>query len=1234
MYLKTLEIIGFKSFAEKTKLSFEPGMTAIVGPNGCGKSNVADAIRWVLGEQSAKALRGSKMEDVIFNGTDTHKPLGMAEVSLTLADCEKILGVEYNEVTITRRVYRSGEGHYFINKTPCRLKDIQRLFMDTGIGTNSYSLMEQGRIDKILSSHPEDRRAVFEEASGITKYKADRREAMRKLEQTEANLLRLEDVVKEVKRQIISLQRQAGKARRYQEIYGRLRELDLYASRERINQLDGEIKTLESRIASISEQDEAIKADIAQTEQQANDVRSQLSVVEQHIQETMEAGVRARTELERVRELIRNNQDRINEMRTLSERDTRDAEGAKANKAGHEKTLEEINEQHEQASDRRDQADKELAEHVKRLNEAEQRVSEATKLLHNLRTEQIDLESRVARLQNELAALDAEERQNIIRRERLSAEHAEMQRNLELFQGRQADMVDRLKQLQEAVERSVRQLETFQGQRADKNQLIQQLRQKLGDFKSQIAAKQARIDMLKSSEAERKGFPEGARQILDPKSSLRTDRANVLGPLSELVRAEPEYHIALEAALRPWLDAVVVRDDGSAMSFLRELEALAKGAARLLTASGSATAEIKEGVRLVNHVSAKEDVQGLVERLIGNVVVVNNIEEIPSPRPAGIAYVTRTGSFVSDAGAEFWKRENEQSNPLARQQTLAMWQTELDQLTAQRDEVQSQFNLVVNEEATMGSAIDASRKELEESRRQLAQAEGENRVITREAQQARQRAETVAYELKAIEEKAAGGSGRREGILQNIDTLKNRMSEIRSTISDKTEELRDLDQIRTNCMTEVSDRRVRYAEARQQVESLVQRRQQITIRIAELQSLIEERARGVSSYQTRIAELENANKGAAERISPLEAQAAEQAKKLDEARMTRDKLNISLGAANSAIHEKREMHDEVREKRSACEVEVAQQRMRRQNLADRVTGEWKVMLDDVFTAKEPSLLEGQEKQLDREGMETEIAELRAKMEAMGPVNLVAIEEHRELEERYTFLTTQQNDLMNAKQQLMELIQQINKTTTEMFAETFNKVNENFQMMFSQLFGGGTAKLVLVEDGDILESGIEIIARPPGKKLQSVSLLSGGERTMTAVGLLFALYMVKPSAFCVLDELDAALDEANIGRFVKTVQGFMDRSQFVVITHNRMTIAAAGTLYGVTMEVRGVSKIVSVKFNEEDKRERAVVHVGKAASASEAVAPAELPPAEQPETAAPVAVEEPPVEPTEPPAPTA
>lgn len=1185
MYLKCLELVGFKSFAEKTRLEFEPGMTAIVGPNGCGKSNVSDAVRWVLGEQSAKAMRGAKMEDVIFNGTDSHKPLGMAEVSMTLADCEQALGTEYHEVTVTRRVFRTGEGQYFINKAPCRLKDIQRLFMDTGIGTNSYSLMEQGKIDRILSSHPEDRRAVFEEASGITKYKADRKEAMRKLEQTEANLLRLDDIIREVKRQIISLQRQAGKAKRYQTLQTELRALDLFSTRERLQAMDDEIRTLESRLSSISEQDEAARQDIEQSEQEATRLRDQVHEVEQRISAAMEAAVAARTELERMRELTRNNQDRIQELQGLSERDTRDAEEARQRRDQHEGSLREQQARLERATRERDTAERELAEHVARLTEAEQQVDEAAKLIHRLRTEQVDLDMRAANLQNELSQLDAEERTNILRRERLSAEHAETRRGLEVYEGRQGEMTGRLQQLRAAAEDARHQLEALQGQRCDKMAAVAGLKQTLSDLRSQVAARRAQIELLEASREQREGYSEGARRLLDTSDRLKVDRSLVLGPLAEMIHIDAAYHAALEAALRPWLDAVVVQGDDAALAVLRDLESQAAGSVRLLALGerGASPVPPGPGQRLVDLLQAAEPLKATLLRVIGHVRVVDQLGDVPQPLPDGVAYVTRGGALLSANGvSELWKRDESSTNPLTRQQLLNTWKGQLSELMEQVRAHERSVSALEQEEASVEQAIADARRALEDHRRQMNLAEGEHQVIAQEAQQARERVETVAWELKLIEDQHHTGDDRRTGITRDIEAVRNRQAEIRTTISAKTEELRDLEQTRSRCLADVTDRRVRFSESRQMAESLAAANQQLASRVAELSTLIDERARGISSYQSRIADLQKAVADAAGRVAPLEQEAAAHAHTLEQEKARREEVAASLHTIDASLRGKRNALEDIRSRKSQCDVELAQQRIRRQNLLERVTSEYRIAPEQVAAEPEPAWENGQRP--DRETLETQVAELRAKLEAMGPVNLVAIEEHRELEERYQFLTNQQSDLTSAKTQLMDLIRQINKTTTEMFAQTFDAVNRNFQEMFTKLFGGGSAKLVLIDDGDVLESGIEIIARPPGKKLQTVSLLSGGERTMTAVALLFSLYQVKPSPFCVLDELDAALDDANIGRFVKTVQGFLENSQFVVITHNRQTISAARMLYGVTMEQQGVSKIVSVKFSEHETRE--------------------------------------------------
>jgi chromosome segregation protein len=1200
MYLKRLEIIGFKSFAEKTRLEFEPGMTSIVGPNGCGKSNVSDAIRWVLGEQSAKALRGGKMEDVIFNGTDNSKPLGMAEVSLTLAECEATLGMEYNEVTVTRRVFRSGEGQYFINKAPCRLKDIQRLFMDTGVGTNSYSIMEQGKIDRILSSHPEDRRAVFEEASGITKFKADKREALRKLEQTEANLLRLDDIIREVKRQIISLQRQAGKARRYQDLRDQVRGIELYFTRERLATLDTEIKSLESRLASIREQDEAVRHDIEQEELIAGQMRSQLDAVDAEINQLMEQGMQSKAELNRLKDLMRTNQERITELQQLSERDSRNAEEARMRLEQHVGSRAEEQARHQTTIASRDQMEKELAEFVQRLQQDEKRVQESSRQINQLRTEQIDVEARQARMQNELTEIDAEERKNDIRRERLAAELSESTRAREAFEVRQTDIKDRLTSLNAAVEESTRQLETAKSGKSDKAGAIAACRTELNKLQPQAAAIDAQINLLTASREEQEGYPEGARRILSRDPAIPYKDADVLGPIAEQVRAEAGYQRALETVMRPLLDSIVVRHDETVSYLVREIERNGFGSARLLSLRGTeSSVEIPSGAdRLVDHITCTDELRPLINRLFGNVVVVDEAAQLPGSSDARLIYITKKGGLIASGHGEFWNPNDQATTPLARHHLLASWKEESAAIKKQITQQQQQLSTLQQQEIDFDRVIEERRTALDQSRRQLALVQGESQVIAQEAKQMIQRVETITYEIQALQSSHHSGDDRRTKIQTQLDQYRDRQAEIRTSVSALTESLRDLEQARIVSQTETTERRVRFSELKQSADHIASRLEQLNARIKELESLIDERTRGVNSYNERMGNLTAGVESAQKQIEPVESTIQQLAATLEEARGRKEGLNREFAVREQSLRQKRSMLEDVHRKQSQSDIELAQQKMRKQNMMERVTGEYRISADELYQAVEPKWENDQRPEADM--LESMIAEMHAKIEAMGPVNLVAIEEHAELEERFAFLTAQNTDLVNAKTQLMDMIKQINATTTEMFANTFNQVNTNFQEMFTQLFGGGSAKLVLIDEGDVLESGIEIIARPPGKKLQTVSLLSGGERTMTAVALLFSLYMVKPSPFCVLDELDAALDDANIGRFVKTVKGFVSKSQFVVITHNRQTISASQAIYGVTMEKQGISKIISVKFSDYEK---------------EAPPPQEQPVAAQPATVA-------------------
>jgi chromosome segregation protein len=1191
VYLKTLEIVGFKSFANKTKLEFEPGMTAIVGPNGCGKSNVSDAVRWVLGEQRARALRGAKMEDVIFNGTDTAKPLGMAEVSITLADCTEALGIEYDEVCITRRVFRSGESGYFLNRKACRLKDIQRLFMDTGVGTESYSVLEQGKIDQILSSRPEDRRTVFEEASGITKYKADKKEALRKLEHTEANLLRLDDVIREVKRQIISLQRQAGKARRYKDLSEEMRGLDIYVTNERlqeyakkINELTGELQVLERRVNELHEQVET-----AETEAETS--RNVLTQLEETISQAMEQASAARSELERTRNLIAMNTDRIAELGTLAQRNTQETEEARARLERHrtelEKIIAEIGDAEKQKADAQEGLERVTADQ----KEVEEQMNATRSMLNDLRNESVALDSKGSKLQNELNELDARDRSAMLKKERLATEKAELERSLASYEERQKEMDGKVDSLSGQVAQQAETLNTLTSDRSTRRERIAETEKKLNEAQKSGAAKRAQFEMLSGGEARQEGFPPGAQMLLNPPDDFNLDRGGIIGPLAEQLKTSSEYQGALEAILRPCLDAIVVRDEvyaRDALNWLRDQEA---GSARLLSvasisdeASFDMSSHIGKG--LLECISFDQAVAPLVKRLFWNVRVVGSEMEIPDVLSVDTVVVSLNGTVVSGNGAsEIWMPGTEDKSPLARHQLREQLQDEIEKLDGEISQLETNLNTLRGEESSVVTAIDDARIKLEELRRELALQEGERQVIVRETASARERVETVTFEFNTLTENESQGAEMRTRLANELQETRDRQAKVGMQISESTTALHEIEEKRSDALSITSEHRIVFSQKSQALEHLNNRKEPMEARIGELEELINERTGGIDSYNRRIDDLKASVESETAKIEPLEQRLTETSETLGKERARREETIQTLTTAENRLRTIRNDLEAQLNRKSKFEVEKAEYTMRHDNALERVTGTYHITKEELAEAEAPRW--ENDEVPEREVIETRVAELQAKLDSMGPVNLVAIEEHAEHEERYAFLMKQQEDLLAAKQQLLDMIKTINTTTTEMFKETFDKVNLEFQGMFKQLFGGGSAKLVLTDDEDVLEAGIEIIARPPGKKLQTISLLSGGERTMTAVALLFSLFKVKPSPFCVLDELDAALDDANINRFVDALKSFLTSSQFVIITHSRQTIAAADVIYGVTMETRGISKVVSMKFADYQANEKAM-----------------------------------------------
>ncbi len=1183
MYLKQIEITGFKSFADRTRLQFEPGMIAIVGPNGCGKSNVSDAIRWVLGEQRPTALRCSHMPDVIFNGTDGRKPLGMAEVSITFADCEGVLDTEFNEVTITRRVFRSGEGQYFINKTPSRLKDVNRLFMGTGIGTTSYSVMAQGQIDAILSSKPEDRRAVFEEAAGITKFKADRKEAMRKIEQTEANLLRLADVIREVKRQIGTLQRQAGKAQKYKELRDELRGLDIFLTRRRLGGLEVRIRELDASISELQDQLLDRQDKVAESERESARIHGEIHETEERIAVLTEQAAQADNRYIRAQEVIKVNEQRIEEYREWAERDNREISET-------EEQIATLKMQVESLEQKRLLTEQALAADKVRLEEAQAKFDshrvqiDATRAdLQQERQQIVACERRSSEIQKTLSEMEARQRDVLLKRNRLVAEHKQLEENVASANFARSDAEARLQRFQNESEQVQARLETLEDERGNAQEELRGLQESVSGWQSDAAAKQAQLDLLNDTAESSDDYGAGTKMLLDPENPLGVSSSVVLGALAEKITAASELRLALEAALRAWLDAVVVNDAGTAVELLRKLGGLGTpAAARMILATGNPPPPVTAPAGLtplLDWVQVDDDFADAAKRLLGNVYLADKLEDIPLPLPAGCTVVTYGGAIFTDRGCvELWMPDSAVSSPLARRMMISETSEQLDELSGKITKGRRQLEALNARVGELTLLMNQTRQELDSVRRKAAQAEGEFQTVKREEERVQSRFDVVAKALAEITEQTSGDDELRTELKVELEELIYERNELLEKTADKSSRLQEMESVYGELSQALTECRIQVSGNTQQLEHAASQKESVVTRISELERTVQGRHRGVMSYDESIKRLTEEIQTLEASLDPLRIAAESMHMKIEDTRRERGAQQRELEKSEAVLAELRRALDGCRDLKGKAELDVAESKMRHQNLLEHIYNEYGLSADELVNEPDPQWKNGEMPPISE--IEERTGKLTADIQALGPVNLVAIEEYKELEERYTFLKTQESDLLNSKAQILEMITMINQKSSEMFQSTFQQACANFETMFTKLFNGGQAKLVLLKnEEDPLECGIDIIARPPGKRPQSVTLLSGGERTMTAVSLLFAIFMIKPAPFCMLDELDAALDDSNIGRFVQALKDFLAHSQFLIITHNQHTIAGSDLVYGVTQQEKGISKIVSMRLKE-------------------------------------------------------
>jgi chromosome segregation protein len=1233
MFLKNLTVLGFKSFADKTSLNFQPGVTAIVGPNGCGKSNVSDAVRWVLGEQSAKALRGDEMADVIFNGTDSRKPLSMAEVSLTIGGVDgehlSAAGVEiaYNEVTLTRRVFRDGASEYFLNKTPCRLKDIQQLFMGTGVGRASYSIMAQGNITQILSSKPEDRRLVFEEAAGITKFKAQKRESLRKLDATEQNLLRVADLIREVKRQIGSLQRQAGKARRYKQLMTELQHLDTQLARHQYDLLQADLRSRQEQLDQSRAQIETFSANVLRIENELAALREELAEQEQQISQLQQRGLELKSQIERHESRIQFNEDRMRDLAVQHSKATSEIAQADERQMAARAELEQVTQRLAEAEAALQSHQESLTKKREALQSVENELRANQEQLREAQAKSFEAAQQLSRARNEITALDLQKEGNAVRLEKLSAEKVQLEEE-------RSGLGKRLEQFSASVEAEILNAQTHRGSVEERQQRLREIQQQLtettqqlDDLLQQQAEKRSRLNVLEQFQAEHEGFGSGALSALK-------GAANVLGSLADKIRVPDQYVIAIETALGHHLQLVLTEQPEAARQILDDLWANKTGRASVaaLQLAGSTTpVTTPDGtVTAASVIEAEPAVRPLLDRLLGQTLIVPNLEAATAAsREANGAYdfVTPEGDLLNRHGifTGGYLNGNGNSNAphsiLGRKNQIAELQTATAALQASVNEASRRKGALLSEQTQLQASLQQAQTELRTQEVAIATRQGEFNALQNSSRVLQQKIETVVYEVNSLAAQEEEGARKRQGLAAQAAELETRERDWQSRLAALNASQETLRLQRDAANTALTETKVALATQEQLCSSFSSQKKPLEQRIAELTNLASQRRAEIEAFLQRKTQAESEIAESRQKIEGLQHEREQVNVQVAERLAFKATKEEEISTADGALREQRRTLNEIQEQRASIEVELAQKNMALQNLRDRIREKYQTDLDairsecititvaDEGPAKvhtlSPEEMAASGAATDWDAVAQQVTALQTRIDEIGPVNLVAIEEYEETEQRHQFLTKQNDDLVQAKAQLIEVINRINTQTRQMFLETFEKIRDNFRNMFSEIFGGGKADLILTEDGDVLECGIDIVARPPGKQLQSISLLSGGEQTMTAVSLLFAIYQVKPSPFCVLDELDAPLDESNINRFVQILQRFMVHSQFIIITHNKRTIGMADALYGVTMQEHGVSKIVSVKFHK----------------ANEPESRADAPPLEEPTTAPSVQVEE-------------
>ena len=1179
MYLKRMELQGFKSFADRTVLEFKPGITSVIGPNGSGKSNISDAIRWVLGEQSMKSLRGSKSEDIIFAGTQARKSLGFAEVSIVIDNSDGKLPVEYTEVTVTRKLYRSGETGYFINKTPCRLKDILELFMDTGIGKDGYSIIGQGKIDEILSNKSEDRRHIFEEAAGIVKYRTRKQESEKKLEQTKLNLLRINDILAEIESSIEPLKLQADKAKQFLDLREELKSIEVGLFVHNINTYKEKLEQLVNDMDILTSQKESEDDKMQELQTRKENLRTAIDEITSQIEQVQNLGFESSNKIEKINseiginnERIQNNERNIVRLRTeIEEVKARILDLEEEQKQKLEKKTS-LGSNKQKFESELKQKEAELAELTQKLSSKELEIEDQKQLVEANNDKKYELAG-------EINTLDANFENLEKRKKQVQNEISSAISELDLARGDKQELSKGFYELEAKRNTASKNLESKQTAKNESLSKIKQYEDEVAKLEYNQRMKQARHQFLVETEKEKEGYNKTVKSLLISCEKDSALNKGIHGVLANLISVNKEYEVAIEMCLGQALQNIVTETEQDAKKLIEYLRKNSLGRASFLPITSVKGRKLEKLTQMEGVIGIASDLikadkkyEQIILNLLGRTVIVKDMDtaiNLAKRDKYSFRIVTLQGDIISATGSISGGSVQQKSvNILGRSREIEELEKELNKIAKQIEQKKQEKEEYAN---SIGDLIEETaklEKDLQET--DIVYATEKQKMVAIEENIARleARRDKLKQEEKDIEvqkEQNRGQKAEKEAqaveFTKQIDELNKVIEEFAINNKDNQKYIDDLNFDITNLKISVSS----FDESENSIDEIVERIKQD---IENNNKSVEMKSKNIEETQKDNENLKISIENLQNQIEQIKENVANSTTKVEELKQERTMQNDKLAKTEEDISNEFNLLEGLKEQILKLDVKKAKLEQEIQEITDELWEEYELTPNNTDDYPKPNTVATAQKRVN---------ELKAQIKDLGSINIDSIEEYKKTKERYDFMSEQRLDLENTAAKLRKIINEMLNTMQVQFREKFDIISKNFNEVFVELFGGGKAELILEDENNILECGIDIRVQPTGKKLQNMMLLSGGEKAFTAIALLFAILKMNPAPFCILDEIEAALDDVNVYRFAEYLKKFCKETQFLVITHRKGTMEAADTVYGVTMEENGVSKLLSIKL---------------------------------------------------------